>query len=46
MACITFTAGRPCLEEEEPASWTRDMLEGGRDELFKGMIREHKSQAK
>ena len=39
MACITFTAGRPCLEEE-PATWTRDMLEGARDELFKlGMIR-------
>ena len=45
MACITFTAGRPCLEEQT-ATWTRDMLEGGRDELFKGMIRGHKSQAK
>ena len=45
MACITFTAGRPCLEEET-ATWTRDMLEGGRDELFKCMIRRHKSQAK
>ena len=45
MACITFTAGRPCLEEEEPATWTRDMLEGGRDELFKG-IRGHKAQVR
>ena len=38
MACITFTAGRPCLEEEEPATWTRDMLEGARDDLFKLML--------
>ena len=45
MACITFTAGRPCLEEE-PATWTRDMLEEGRDELFKGMIRGHKAHVK
>ena len=43
MACITFTAGRPCLEEE-PATWTRDTwtrdirLEGGmypRDDVLR-----------
>ena len=45
MACITFTAGRPCLEEE-PANRTRDMLEGGRDDLFKCLIRGHKAQVK
>ena len=45
MACITFTAGIPCLEEEEPATWTRDILEGGGDELFNG-IRGHKAQVK
>ena len=46
MACIPVTTGRPCLEEEEPSTWTRDILEGGRDELLKCMIRRHKSQAK
>ena len=45
MAWITATAGRQSLEEEEPATWTRDILEGGRDELFNG-IRGHKAQAK
>ena len=45
MAWITVTAGRPSLEEEEPATWTRDILEGGRDELFNG-IRGHKAQVK
>ena len=45
MAWITVTAGRPCLEEE-PATWTRDMLEGARDDLFKGLIRGHKAQVK
>ena len=45
MACSTFTAGRPCLEEE-PATWTRDMLEGARDDLFKCLIRGHNAQVK